>query len=124
MSKSVSKPIRQSEVITQAYFTFLDKHITDVINGDAPHFMELNQIAAAMFVSHAHLTATIQQTMGHHPCHFYDGKIIDAAKKMLAETDKPIAEIANILTYDPSNFSKFFKKITGQTPGHFREKIK
>ncbi|NSL85737.1 helix-turn-helix domain-containing protein [Chitinophaga solisilvae] len=110
-----------SDNITQAYFAFLDKHIRDVINGDAPQFMELNQIASALFVSHAHLTATIRQTMGNHPCHFYDLKIIDAAKKMLATTDKPVAEIANILTYDPSNFSKFFKKLTGQTPGHYRE---
>ncbi len=43
---------------------------------------------------------------------------------MLSETDKSIAEIAKTLTYDPSNFSKFFKKIVGQTPGQFRKKSK
>ncbi|QJB31836.1 helix-turn-helix transcriptional regulator [Chitinophaga oryzae] len=116
--------MKQSEKITQSYFAFLDKHIAEVISGEAPQFLELNQIASALFVSHAHLTATIQQTMGHHPCHFYDQKIVDAARKMLAETDKPVAEIANVLTYDPSNFSKFFKKMTGQTPGQYRSSVR
>ncbi|WP_143305655.1 helix-turn-helix domain-containing protein [Chitinophaga vietnamensis] len=124
MRKPTNKSTRQSEVITQAYFAFLDKHIEDVISGHAPAFMELNQIASALFISHAHLTDTIQQTMGRHPCHFYDMKIIAQAQRMLTTTDEPIAAIANILTYDPSNFSKFFKKLTGQTPGEFREAMK
>ncbi len=29
---------------------------------------------------------------------------------MLAASDYSVAEIARIFTYDPSNFSKFFKK--------------
>nr|WP_315095501.1 AraC family transcriptional regulator [Chryseobacterium timonianum] len=35
-----------------------------------------------------------------------------------------IAEIARKFTYDPSEFSKFFKKRTGQTPGNFRKQYK
>lgn len=86
--------------------------------------MEINQIANALFISHKHLTDTVQKETGSHPCHFYDLKILDEAKKMLLETDKTISEIAKILTYDPSNFSKFFKKIIGQTPGQFRKENK
>ena len=114
---------KRSEEITQNYFQFLDKHIDDVISGKATDFMEINQIASELFISHKHLTDTIQQETGHHPCHFYDLKIIDQAKKMLEETALPVSEIAKILTYDPSNFSKFFKKFTGQAPGTFRKNI-
>lgn len=113
--------IKRSREITENYFRFLDRHITDLVSGHVPDFMEINQIAKALFVSHQHLTDTLQKETGHHPCYFYDLKIIDKAKEMLAGTDQSVSAIARILTYDPSNFTKFFKKITGQTPGQYRE---
>ncbi|MGX1640501.1 helix-turn-helix domain-containing protein [Sphingobacterium sp. NPDC055431] len=110
--------------LTRQYFDFLDGHIDDVINGRASAFLELNQIAGQLFVSHKHLTDTVQKETGNHPCHFYDLKILEQAKQMLLETEKSVSEIAGMLTYDPSNFSKFFKKFVGQTPGQFRKKNK
>ncbi len=121
MSNSNQDTPKRSKEITQKYFQFLDKHIADVISGNVDGFMEINQIATELFVSHTHLTDILQKETGNHPCHFYDLKIIDQAKQMLSETDKSVSEIARILTYDPSNFSKFFKKIVGQTPGQFRK---
>jgi len=118
MKRDTSK---RSKEITESYFRFLDGHIADVISGRTADFMEIGQIARELFVSHKHLTDTVQKETGDHPCHFYDLRIIDEAKKMLLETDKPVAEIARILTYDPANFSKFFKKFVGKTPGKFRK---
>ena len=116
--------LSRSKEITENYFRFLDKHIADVITGKVDDFMEINQIASELFISHKHLTDIVQKETGNHPCHFYDLKILDEAKRMLSETNKSIAEIAKILTYDPSNFSKFFKKFVGQTPGQFRKENK
>lgn len=115
---------RRSAQITERYFAFLDQHVEDVVNGNTTDFLELNQIADALHISHSHLSDTLQKTTGHHPCYFYDLKIIDKAKSLLKETDLSIAFIAKKLTYDPSNFSKFFKKFTGQTAGQFREQQK
>jgi AraC family transcriptional regulator of adaptative response / methylphosphotriester-DNA alkyltransferase methyltransferase len=112
---------KRSKEITQNYFQALDKHIADVISGRVLDFMEINQIATTLFISHKHLTDTVQKETGKHPCHFYDNKIIEEAKKMLTTTNKSAAHIAAILTYEPSNFSKFFKKYTGFTPGQFRK---
>ncbi|MCW2463030.1 AraC-like DNA-binding protein [Elizabethkingia anophelis] len=123
MMPNQDKNIKRSKEILTSYFAFLDQHIDDVVQGRVPEFMELNQIARELAVSHQHLSDTIQQETGHHPCHFYDEKIIDQAKKLLKETEVPIAQVAMQLTYDPSNFSKFFKKWTGQTPGNFRKSI-
>lgn len=113
--------MKRSEEITHQYFAFLEKHIQDVISGSVSEFMELNKIARELAVSHTHLTDTIKKEAGQHPCFFYDEKIIEQAKQMLIISDKSIAEIARIFTYDPSNFSKFFKKMTGLTPGEFRK---
>lgn len=112
---------KRSEEITSEYFAFLDIHIEEVASGKATDFLELNQIAQLLHVSHTHLSDTIQQTTGHHPCHFYDLKIIEKAKQFLIQTDLSIANVAKKLTYDPSNFSKFFKSWTGETPGNFRK---
>ncbi|UCJ08610.1 AraC family transcriptional regulator [Chitinophaga pendula] len=115
---------KRSTEITQQYLDFLDQHIEAVLNGHTPEFMELNQIARELAVSHKHLTDTVQKEKGHHPCYFYDAKIIDKAKALLTDPQLSIAHIALTLTYDPSNFSKFFKKWTGTTPGQFRAAIR
>jgi len=99
---------------------FVDNHLQDVLEGRATEMMELREIASELCISHKHLTDTVQQETGNHPCHFYDMKILGHAKRLLTETSLPVAEIAMRLTYDPSNFSKFFKKFVGQTPGRFR----
>ena len=114
-----NKTRRSTEIVNQ-YFDFLDRHIEDVVNGNVPDFFELNQIARELAVSHKHLTDIIKTEKGNHPCHYYDAKIIDKAQELLAASDLSIAQIAMKLTYDPSNFSKFFKKWTGITPGDFR----
>ncbi|MBO9594511.1 MAG: helix-turn-helix transcriptional regulator [Niabella sp.] len=112
--------IKRSEEITGRYLQFLDQHLDDVVSGQAAEMMQLAEIAAQLFISHQHLTDTVQKTTGHHPCYFYDLKIIDRARQMLWETEWPVADIALKLTYDPSNFSKFFRKFTGTTPGAYR----
>lgn len=115
-----NRPMKRADEITRAYLNFLDLHLAEIVSGKVTEMLTLNEIASALFVSHTHLTDTIQETMGHHPCHFYDLKIVEQAKEMMIRTDRSIADIAKILTYDPSNFSKFFRKFTGQTPGEFR----
>lgn len=118
-----NKKEKRSVEITKQYVEFLDHHIEDVVSGQRPAFMELNQIARELAVSHQHLTDTIQKEMGNHPCHFYDARIIDKAKELLTNSADSVAQIAHTLTYDPANFSKFFKKWTGQTPGSFRKTL-
>lgn len=120
MKKEIQANSRSKEITLQ-YFQFLDQHISDVVEGKASEFMELNQIASELAISHQHLTDTIKKEMGKHPCHFYDEKIISKAKELLKNKEISIARISLAMTYDPSNFSKFFKKWTGMTPGQFRK---
>lgn len=118
----LKKPSPRVEELTAAYFAFLDKHLSELVAGEATEMLELSEISRELCVSHQHLIAVIQQSSGNHPCHFYDFKILSVAQNLLKDTSLPVAEIARRLTYDPSNFSKFFKKYAGETPGQFRKK--
>lgn len=103
------------------YMNYMEHHVHQVATGEASEFLEINQIAKELCISHQHLSDVVQQETGHHPCYFYDHKIIEEAQVMLINSKVSISEIAKLLTYDPSNFTKFFKKMTGMTPGQFRE---
>ncbi|RQO29920.1 AraC family transcriptional regulator [Taibaiella sp. KBW10] len=109
------------EHITQTYLAFIDQHLADILSGAAAEMLELNEIAAELHISRNHLSDTIKAYTGHHPCFFYDQKILDIAKTLLRGSAHSVADIARMLTYDPSNFSKFFKKFEGKTPGMFRK---
>lgn len=110
----------RNEEITKAYLELLDRHLDDLVNERVNRMLALREIAGELCLSHKNLIAIINTTRNNHPCHFYDYKILEKAKQLLDETDWPVAKIALRLTYDPSNFSKFFKKYTGETPGQFR----
>ncbi|MBN9338057.1 MAG: AraC family transcriptional regulator [Chryseobacterium sp.] len=114
----------RSKEISERYIAFLDRHIDDVVAARTTDLMELNKIASELAVSHKHLIDIIQREFGNHPGYFYDFKIIEKTKEILLKADVSIAAIARTFTYDPSNFSKFFKSRTGQTPGNFRKQYK
>jgi AraC family transcriptional regulator of adaptative response / methylphosphotriester-DNA alkyltransferase methyltransferase len=116
------KELTRSQEIVRRYFEFIHAHIEDVASGRMSEFMQLNQIARELAVSHKHLIDVLKEEKGNHPCHFYDAGIIQKANELLINTDISIAQIAQTLTYDPSNFSKFYKKWTGETPGSFRSR--
>lgn len=49
---------------------------------------------------------------------------LERAKELLADSDKKISEIAQLLRYGNSTvFIEMFKKYEGITPGGYREKI-
>ncbi|WP_333864528.1 helix-turn-helix domain-containing protein [Sphingobacterium sp.] len=112
---------KRSEEITIQYFEFLDRHLAELISGVSIEMLELQDIANILCVSQKHLIKIIQETSGNHPCHFYVHKILSCTKSLLTNSELTISEIAQRLTYDPSNFTKFFKKYEGMSPSQFRQ---
>jgi AraC family transcriptional regulator of adaptative response / methylphosphotriester-DNA alkyltransferase methyltransferase len=45
------------------------------------------------------------------------------SKELLADPSRSVADIAANLTYDPSNYTKFFKRFVGITPRQYREEV-
>jgi AraC family transcriptional regulator of adaptative response / methylphosphotriester-DNA alkyltransferase methyltransferase len=109
------------EQITQDFLRELDKHLDDIVSKRTDVMFDVRDFAKILHIHPIHLSNTIKQTTGKAPCDFCEAKILDIAKRLLRDTDMTIAEIAIQLTYDPSNFTKFFKKYAGQTPGAYRK---
>ncbi|AQX84319.1 AraC family transcriptional regulator [Elizabethkingia sp. HX WHF] len=113
--------------ITEQFLLELNKHLVKLKSGEIDTAYEINEFANLLFINPNHLSDTISAVLGKSPCAVYEEKLLDIAKDFIRYSDMPINEIAQRLDYDPSNFTKFFKRHTGNTPVQyrkaFREKI-
>ena len=110
---------RQQELV-QRYLHLLDAHIADLKAGTADTALEIGEMADALHVHPGHLSNTVKEVTGQSTCDLYEARLLRVSQQLLLETNVPIGQIARQLTYDPSNFTKFFKAYTGLTPKQFR----
>jgi len=113
--------MKRPEKIKATFLSEIDKHLNDLITGKVETMFEIYKFADLLHIHPIHLSTTIKSYTGKSACYFYQTKILESAKILLVNTDKPIQDIAYLLTYDPSNFTKAFKRVTGMTPKQFRE---
>lgn len=111
------------EEITSDYLKALDDHLADIVEGRTTIMKEVNEIAELLHIHPTHLSNTIKLATGKSACYFYEHKIIDMAKALLEQSTESITHIAHRLTYDPSNFTKFFKAYVNKTPGQYRKDL-
>ena len=111
------------EQITKDFLTELDKHLTDIVTNKTDIMFDVRDFAKILNIHPTHLSNTIKETTGKAPRDFCEAKILEISKNLLRNTNLTIATIAARLTYDPSNFTKFFKKYSGQTPSEYRNLI-
>ncbi len=119
--KIPEKILARQHEITIEYINLIDRHLQDVLSGSATEMFEIRDIAREMHIHPTHLSNTIKLVTGKHPCYFYEEKILEIVKRQLEDNTLSINDIAVGLTYDPSNFTKFFKRFVGVTPKQYRE---
>jgi AraC family transcriptional regulator, regulatory protein of adaptative response / methylphosphotriester-DNA alkyltransferase methyltransferase len=111
---------RQKEIV-KSYLQELDNHIAELKQGLINKTLEIGDFAAKLHIHPVHLSNTIKAVTGQSTCSLYEERLLNAAKQLLTESNMPIGQVAMQLTYDPSNFTKFFKTYTGITPKQFRQ---
>lgn len=110
--------------ITADYYRAIDAHLDDILAGRATTMYEIRDLADLLCIHPTHLSNTIKLVTGHSPCHYFEDRLMQIAREQLAVSPRPIADIALGLTFDPSNFTKFFKRFEGCTPRQYRERIR
>jgi AraC-like DNA-binding protein len=113
---------RQKEIVNQ-YTTALDKHMLELKAGEVEVMHEIRDFAKMLHIHPVHLTNTIKEVTGKSACDLFEERLVKLSREMIATTSLSIGEIARQLTYDPSNFVKFFKKYTGMTPKKYRDSL-
>src|SRR4051812_23137986 len=113
---------RQKEIVKQ-YTAALDKHMLELKAGEVEVMFEIRDFANLLHIHPVHLSNTVKEVTGKSACDLFEDRLVILAKEMIATSSLPIGEIARQLTYDPSNFVKFFKKFTGITPKKYRDSL-
>ena len=111
---------RQHE-ITAEYTRLVHAHVDDLAAGRATEALEIRDFAGQLCIHPTHLSNTVKQATGEAACAIYERKLVAVAKALLLDPRQSVAAVAARLTYDPSNFTKFFKHFVGSTPRQFRE---
>lgn len=87
-------------------------------NGES---ISLEKIAASVGISYFHFSRAFKQSMGVSPNKYIATRRIERAKKLLAQTDDGIADIALQVGFSSqSHFTMMFQRLIGTTPKMFR----
>ena len=113
----------KSQEIKKRYINSIDKHLDDIIDNKATEMFEIEDFAEIICIHPTHLSDTIKKTTGISACGLYQVKIMERALRLLKNRSLTIQDIALQLTYEPSQFTKWFKRITNLTPKHYRFRL-
>lgn len=82
----------------------------------------MRYFADKVFLSPNYFGDLIKKETGRNPQEYIQGKTIDTAKTMLADTGKAVNQIADELGFQYSqHFNRVFKKVAGCTPSQYRK---
>ncbi|RZJ75454.1 MAG: AraC family transcriptional regulator [Flavobacterium sp.] len=119
------KLLSRKDEITADFLNLMETHIVALMDGRDAKRYSATDYGALLFIHPRHLTNTLRLTTGKSTCDFMEERIVAEAIKLLLETNMPIAEIGYRFAYDDAtNFTKFFKGMTGTTPLQYRKQNK
>lgn len=94
----------------------------ELIERDAARTRRVSEYAAELAVTPGHLSVLCEQYTGLRAKQLIDNALIVRARRLLLHTDETAARIGASLGFDdPSYFTRFFRRETGQTPSELRE---
>ncbi len=107
--------------------SFTSKHYKRVLDYIAKNYgqnIALEDMATEAGISPFHFSRLFKQTIGQSPHQFVMAYRVEQAKKMLADLDRPMIDIAHACGFsDQAHFSRVFKQIQGNTPKSWRQSL-
>src|SRR5262245_31673574 len=115
---------RRSDEIELSRVGIVDRRLRRAIefmSDNCGRELSLAEIARAAYLSEFHLARLFKKITGATPHSYLASLRIERARRLLAESDLPIAEVGADVGYaSQSHFTKIFREATGMTPRAFR----
>jgi YesN/AraC family two-component response regulator len=103
--------------------TLFDRFLQLVTQHCTEHH-QIDHYAERMCLTGRYLSTVIRQASGTTAKEWIDRALITRIKIELRHTDKSAAQIADEMHFaNPSFFSKYFRRLTGLTPGEYRDSM-
>ena len=100
--------------ITRAFQQAVEKHYR--------HNRQVQDYAEMLGVTSNYLVKTVRLTTRTTPKQMLQNRLLLEAKRLLVHTPHPVNQISNLLAFaDSTTFARWFKKLSDQTPSHFRQ---
>ncbi|GAB5476025.1 MAG: hypothetical protein Mars2KO_41240 [Maribacter sp.] len=97
--------------------------VKDYIDANYREDLRLKDIATIGLLSENHLLRNFSRFFGATPFQYISQKRIQEAQQLLLQGETPIKDIAIQIGYTSmSNFSTYFKRMTGMSPSEFRKR--
>jgi AraC-like DNA-binding protein len=98
------------------------KRVRDHIDRHIAEPLPLARLADAAGLSPMHFAAQFRRATGRRPHHYLLERRIERAKALLAGDETPLAQVALCVGFQgQSHFSTVFKRLTGETPGRWKQ---
>ena len=105
--------IRHKDVIFQAV-NYIRRH-------HAAH-ISLDDVAQHVHLNPSYLSRVFKEEMGMNFVSYVNSQRVASAKRLLLDSSVPLLEVAGLVGFEEqSYFTKVFKRLTGTTPGKYRE---
>ena len=103
--------------------TIFDRFI-QLVNQHCRQQHQIGYYANRLCLTERYLGTVIRQTSGTTAKDWIDRALITQAKVLLRHSDKSVMQISENLDFpNPSFFSKYFKRLTGMTPGEYKKGV-
>jgi AraC family transcriptional regulator len=108
--------------------TGLDRHrltrVLDFIEAHLEDQLTIDRLARVACLSRFHFARAFKAATGQPPHRYVSNRRLQRAKGLLAQSDRPLADIALALSFScQANFTRAFRDATGRTPGQYRRDV-
>lgn len=122
-ARGISRRISQGPEDTGAYERYIVDMAQDYMNARLNESLDTEDVARKMGLGYTWFRRIFKQNTGYSPNQYHMHLRLERAKRLLADTDLPVKDIALKLGYRTQDyFSSIFKKKTGKSPIAYRDR--